>query len=404
MHRIFLFGSAAAVALSLAAAPANAAHFNGWYISLEVGANWIDDDDAIVVDDITTASFPEFVGTTDHDTGWAGLGSLGYAWNNWRVELELGFRSNESSVLFVDTAAPFDPNFVDSFDLDEFSQMVNLIYDFRLGERWSLSLGAGVGGDLVDVEHNSAPGNDFVIDDDDYVFAWQLIAGVNYAITPRSELFLNYRFFNADAPEIEAVGFVDGPYDIHMDDIQKHTVTVGWRFDLYPDEVRVAAPPPAPPPPAPEPPPPPPAPKDFIVFFAHNKANLTAEASEVVSQAAAEVKGSGAQTVIVTGHADRSGSARYNDALSLRRANNVTRALVSQGVARGSITVQARGESEPTVATADGVREPQNRRVVINLGEGGPSSGPPPADDEPPPPDANGDDGQKAPPPPPPAN
>jgi outer membrane protein OmpA-like peptidoglycan-associated protein len=41
--------------------------------------------------------------------------------------------------------------------------------------------------------------------------------------------------------------------------------------------------------------------------------------------------------------------------------------LVRRGVQRNIITVQAFGESRPLVPTADGVREPQNRRVEIVL-------------------------------------
>jgi outer membrane protein OmpA-like peptidoglycan-associated protein len=69
----------------------------------------------------------------------------------------------------------------------------------------------------------------------------------------------------------------------------------------------------------------------------------------------------------VTGHADRSGSDAYNMALSLRRANAVKDQLVREGIAANQIVVVGRGESQPLVPTADGVREPQNRRVEIVL-------------------------------------
>jgi len=69
----------------------------------------------------------------------------------------------------------------------------------------------------------------------------------------------------------------------------------------------------------------------------------------------------------VTGHADRSGSDAYNMALSLRRANAVKDQLVREGIPASAITVVGRGESQPLVQTADGVREPQNRRVEIVL-------------------------------------
>jgi len=75
------------------------------------------------------------------------------------------------------------------------------------------------------------------------------------------------------------------------------------------------------------------APKDYIIFFGHNMADLLPEAFEVVRQAAAAAKSHGSASVAVAGHADRSGSDSYNEALSLRRATNVKAALVAEGIA-----------------------------------------------------------------------
>ena len=69
----------------------------------------------------------------------------------------------------------------------------------------------------------------------------------------------------------------------------------------------------------------------------------------------------------VAGHADRSGTPQYNQRLSQRRADVVASELVNQGVAKEEIVVTAFGETKPLVPTADGVREPQNRRVEIVL-------------------------------------
>ena len=69
----------------------------------------------------------------------------------------------------------------------------------------------------------------------------------------------------------------------------------------------------------------------------------------------------------VAGHADRAGTPQYNQRLSERRAAAVANELDRQGVPRSAMVVQAFGESRPLVATADGVREPQNRRVEIIL-------------------------------------
>jgi outer membrane protein OmpA-like peptidoglycan-associated protein len=73
---------------------------------------------------------------------------------------------------------------------------------------------------------------------------------------------------------------------------------------------------------------------------------------------------------MLAGYTDRSGSTQYNQGLSERR-NAATRSyLTSHGIADGSISSQAFGESNPRVPTADGVRELQNRRVEITYGPG----------------------------------
>jgi OOP family OmpA-OmpF porin len=57
-------------------------------------------------------------------------------------------------------------------------------------------------------------------------------------------------------------------------------------------------------------------------------------------------------SVRVTGHTDRLGSASYNQALSLARAETVRGYLVQAGVPRERVQVQGRGESEPKVQCA----------------------------------------------------
>ncbi|MEO0501670.1 MAG: OmpA family protein, partial [Pseudomonadota bacterium] len=53
------------------------------------------------------------------------------------------------------------------------------------------------------------------------------------------------------------------------------------------------------------------------------------------------------------------------------RADAVRAYMVGQGVPESVIATEAFGESRLLVETADGVREPQNRRVEINLGGAG---------------------------------
>ena len=108
----------------------------------------------------------------------------------------------------------------------------------------------------------------------------------------------------------------------------------------------------------------------YLVFFAWDQADLTPVTQAVLDQVASDyVRGEPAR-VTVAGHADRSGSEAYNQALSEQRARNVARALVARGVPQRALEVQWFGESEPRIPTPDGVREPQNRRVEIVFGAG----------------------------------
>jgi hypothetical protein len=124
------------------------------------------------------------------------------------------------------------------------------------------------------------------------------------------------------------------------------------------------------PPPPPPPPPPVAAPTSFMVFFDWDRSNLSPQAVQVIGQAAAAFKTRGSARITATGHTDTSGPESYNMALSLRRANAVKNELVRQAVPADAITVVGKGESQPLVATGDGVREPQNRRVEIVIDGG----------------------------------
>ena len=74
--------------------------------------------------------------------------------------------------------------------------------------------------------------------------------------------------------------------------------------------------------------------------------------------------------VMLAGHADKSGTAKYNVGLSQRRNDTVRGYLASKGVTDGAISSEAFGETAPLVKTADGEREPQNRRVEVTYGPG----------------------------------
>lgn len=347
--KTLFLGAAAALALSM---PASAA--DGWYFSLEGGANWVEDWKHTAFSTSGGVATPSFTAESSFDTGWAVLASVGYGFTSgFRAEFEAGYRDNDGDGYKISGT----PVTTFSQDLSEVTLMLNLLYDIPLTDRFKVSLGAGAGADYAMLDHHSST---VTFEDEHWSFAYQGIAGLNYAMGQQSELFVNYRYLRVTDPEFDfrpaTNQFLEG------EDITKHTVTLGLRYFFGRPEAEPIAAAPTTPPPEPAA-----APREYIVFFGHNKSNLTAEAMDVVRQAAAAAKQYGSATLTVVGHADRSGSARYNEGLSLRRANAVKGALVSEGIADSSISVSGKGESDPMVQTADGVREPQNRRVHITM-------------------------------------
>lgn len=122
----------------------------------------------------------------------------------------------------------------------------------------------------------------------------------------------------------------------------------------------------APAPPPPEPAPAPAAPENYLVFFDFDRAEITTEGRAVLQNVVDDAQGQTPSRVVATGHADTSGSARYNEGLSQRRADAVRGAL-SDMQFEADVVTEARGETEPLVPTGDGVREAQNRRVEITV-------------------------------------
>jgi iron complex outermembrane receptor protein len=108
-----------------------------------------------------------------------------------------------------------------------------------------------------------------------------------------------------------------------------------------------------------------PAPKSYLVFFDFNKSDLTPQAVTIVDTAAKNAEAGKVTQLTVTGHTDTVGSDAYNMRLSRRRAESVAARLEKDGVLSSEIAILAKGKRDLLVPTADGVREPQNRRVQI---------------------------------------
>lgn len=105
--------------------------------------------------------------------------------------------------------------------------------------------------------------------------------------------------------------------------------------------------------------------RSYMVFFDFNRSIVSSGAKDIISSLASSAKQKGAKVFELTGHADRVGSDAYNLALSKKRSDSVKNELMKMGFSSAHIATYAKGESAPLVPTADGIQEPQNRRVEI---------------------------------------
>lgn len=111
------------------------------------------------------------------------------------------------------------------------------------------------------------------------------------------------------------------------------------------------------------------APKvNLRILFDFDSADLPAGSREALLSLAPELAQTKSQMIIVRGHTDASGSAEYNAALSLRRAQAVTAVLASSPAARSLIfKSEGAGESELLYAADDQSAAPLERRVEIRF-------------------------------------
>jgi len=387
----------ALLAATVLAAPiaAKAEAISGLYIGAGAGANFLQDEK------IKSVGFPQAGipqtrldarGLTSTkvktDTGFVGLGSIGYGFGNGlRLEVEGSYRSNKFKGISGGGLQGFNSA---GGDERKYGGMVNVLYDFDpnvlgfanvfgyLPLPVSPYIGVGAGyvwaqDQNVRFSGNPGPQPGFPggyrelarTNASQGAFAYQGIFGVAVPIAsaPGLAITAEYRFLGLQGDRTYNYQYfapgVSTRARIRFNEEYNHSIMLGVRYAFN------AAPPP--PPPAPVAAPVREAARTYLVFFDWDRADLTDRARQIIAEAAQATTRVQVTRIEVSGHTDKSGTARYNQGLSVRRAQNVASELVRLGVPRQAITVQGYGETRPLVQTADGVREPQNRRVEIVL-------------------------------------
>ena len=108
-------------------------------------------------------------------------------------------------------------------------------------------------------------------------------------------------------------------------------------------------------------------PISFVLYFESGNDEFTEESKQEVKRLLVEMARRQAPDITVIGHTDLVGPDPSNDALSLQRAERVKSILAGMGIPAERILTAGRGRREPLIPTAEGVSEPRNRRVEINV-------------------------------------
>jgi outer membrane protein OmpA-like peptidoglycan-associated protein len=112
--------------------------------------------------------------------------------------------------------------------------------------------------------------------------------------------------------------------------------------------------------------------KAFIlegVNFELNSSYLTKEAKRTLEKAFRALRVNPDVQVKIVGHTDNIGSKKYNDWISLRRANRVKSWLVSKGISATRITTAGVGFSEPIAPNNTPEGRAKNRRIEFHVEE-----------------------------------
>jgi OOP family OmpA-OmpF porin len=322
--------AAGLMALPLAAAQAQPV--TGWYLGAGIGPNGLLEQKGQNGNQFKTSP----------NLGFGVEGSVGYGFGNGvRVELEGDYRYNNANAAHGSTTGAGN-----GFTINQYGPMINAFYDFDIGVPYVFPyIGAGIGATWENGTHSNNGTTSSA------QAAAQGIIGAAWPIAPHWAV-------TTDVRVLASLG------NVTFDNVKVNNAVniggmIGLRYTFYT--------PPPPPMPAPVATPAPAPARTYLVFFDWDKADLTDRARQIIADAAQASTHVQTTQIEVDGNADLSGTAAYNQTLSLRRAKVVGAELVKDGVPQNLIFIQAFGDTRPLVPTARGVREPQNRRVEIIL-------------------------------------
>jgi opacity protein-like surface antigen len=200
---------------------------DGFYVSGHTGAVFLNESDNAFRAGKVLVDY-------DNDTGY-GIGvALGYDFTGeLRLEWEIGYRKNDAgSVDVSEFGVPSDLE--GSGSMSAVTSFANVTVDLETDLPVTPYIGFGIGGALIianNVGLATPPPSGFggpLTDDEDLVFAYQAIFGIDLDVTERITLTLDYRYFRTldaklDIHPATSTGQLNGEY-------RSHNALFGARF------------------------------------------------------------------------------------------------------------------------------------------------------------------------------
>ena len=196
-----------------------------------------------------------FIFNTNFSAGndWDTFARLGYGFaDDWRVELELGYRPSDIREHRLTGVIPYDfvvlPHFGEGNN-DTTTLMANVLYDIPLGLDIQPFVGAGVGVVHADLKHGAAiacplclhpdictiygcAGAGVSVDDSVDKFGWQVMGGASWAFAPQFNLDLTYRYIRAENLTWTAQNVFFAGHPTIRAGYSDNSVTLGVRYSF----------------------------------------------------------------------------------------------------------------------------------------------------------------------------
>jgi opacity protein-like surface antigen len=180
------------VLLLCALTAASPAFAEGFYVGVHGGGVFLPEADT----DVTNTGQPTIAAELERDPGWLAGAAAGYVWPvGFALEGEVTYRENR-----LDKIALLGMELGLDGDEHSYAALANAYYRFDTGGSFTPYFGAGVGAAVLTLDAEAENGGTF--DDSETVFAYQAMAGVDYAITQHLAFGVEYRYFATAKAEL----------------------------------------------------------------------------------------------------------------------------------------------------------------------------------------------------------